>query len=212
MKRTWKPAGGYRFTLVIVLLLATAAWAVCVAVADEPPGQKSGQAVVRPLPAAPGPHTVVAATRPEAKSNGEATAPLGKVNSAAEQKVETEAKKTPGELSAIVKKTAALLDSTRFTFLPDKGLDPFVPFVSLQTTNDNNAKGAGTFMTPLQKMSIAEMETGLKAIASGGLGKMAVIEDSSGKGYIVGVGTPAGPNGGVITQIQDNCLVIRQEV
>ncbi len=186
MKRSWKVASGCRLTLVFVLLLAAAAWTVSISAAEEPAGQKSGQTVIKPLPAAPVPH--------------------------ADKKPETEAKKASLQLSPIVKETIELLASPRFTFLPDKALDPFVPFVSLQPSTGNEAPQASGPLTPLQKMTLAEMAKGLKAIAWGALGRMAVIQDSTGKGYIVGVGTPAGPNGGVITQISSNCLVIQQEV
>jgi len=46
----------------------------------------------------------------------------------------------------------------------------------------------------------------------GNLGRTAVIEDSTGKGYIVSVGTPAGERNGVITQIYNDRLVIQQEI
>jgi hypothetical protein len=39
-----------------------------------------------------------------------------------------------------------------------------------------------------------------------------VIEDSTGRGYIVGVGTPAGEHSGVITQILNDSLVIQQQI
>ncbi len=71
---------------------------------------------------------------------------------------------------------------------------------------------AGFPLTPLQKMTMSEIERGLKAITWGQLGSKAVIEDSTGRGYIVSVGTPAGEHGGVITQIFSDRLVIQQEV
>jgi type IV pilus assembly protein PilP len=241
MQRSWKRASAWCLSFVSVLLVLTAVWMVSVSVADEPGEPQSGQtAIKRPLPVAPVARQVTAAVQPQPTPNEVAPKlptpkplPAGPVQAAtpaggaaakappviSEQKTNpsdnapsSEAQHTPEQLSAIVKKTAAMLDSPKFTFLPDRALDPFVPFVALQTTNDHNEPGAGACLTPLQKMSLAEMETGLRAIAGGGLGKMAVIEDSTGKGYIVGVGTPAGPNGGVITQIQDNCLTIQQEV
>ncbi|MDR3567096.1 MAG: hypothetical protein P4L43_03620 [Syntrophobacteraceae bacterium] len=235
-----KPSSGCRLTLIILLVLAAQAWAVSVSLAGESAGERAGQTVVkRPLPGAPAVNRLTAAQL-HPKPLGAAVQgvapnpqkpfparPLSAVASAGQAPIITtkglpalSGKKTgaadspplPGQLSAIVKKTSAMLDSPGFTFLPDKALDPFVPFISLQTTNEKSDPGAGGFLTPLQKMSLAEMETGLRAIAMGGLGKMAVIEDSTGKGFIVGVGTPAGPNGGVIKQIQDTCLVVQQEV
>jgi hypothetical protein len=122
-----------------------------------------------------------------------------------------EPKEAPEEFSAVVKRTAALLAAPKFSFIPDKALDPFIPFVSLQPATATGAPGSVP-LTPLQRMTMAEIERGLKAIVWGALGRMAVIEDSTGKGFIVGVGTPAGPNGGVITRVQDDCLVIQQEI
>jgi hypothetical protein len=59
---------------------------------------------------------------------------------------------------------------------------------------------------------LSEIERGLKAITWGQLGTKAVIEDSTGRGYIVGIGTPAGDHSGVITQIFNDRLVIQQEI
>lgn len=220
MKRSRKQRSGCRFSLVLVLLLTAAAWVVSVSAAGEPGDQKSGQTVIRALPAAPSAQWVAGTQKSQPLQAGTSAPPAGHVvitakglpAGTAAGKPASEAKETPEELSAIVKKTSAFLSAPRFTFLPDKGLDPFVPFVSLQNNNGSGGPGAGGPLTPLQKMTLAEMERGLKAIVWGGLGKMAVIEDSTGKGYIVGVGTPAGPNGGVITQILDNSLVIQQEI
>ncbi len=61
-------------------------------------------------------------------------------------------------------------------------------------------------------MTLSEIERGLKAISWGELGRRAVIEDSTGRGYIVTIGTPAGEHSGVITQIFSDRLVIQQEI
>ncbi len=225
-----------RFLLVSVALFATAAFLVSVAAADEPSAQKSGQTVVKPLPAAPAPHAVAPAAKVQPKANVAAkpgqvgptpsVAPSGSPKAAAQplipqaalpfwlqksaESTEVPLTEKDRDRSAIVKKIGALIDSPKFTFLPDKGLDPFVPFVTPQAPA--NAPGIAGPLTPLQRMTLAEMERGLKAIVWGDMGRMAVIEDSTGKGFIVGVGTPAGPNAGVITQIQQDRLVIRQQV
>lgn len=256
MKRSWKLASGSRFTLVFVLLFATAAWVSSVWAAGQPEHLKSGQKVVKAVPAPPTAHSVVVITpgppvparqarsavrvavpksaplpaKPLQVKASAQQAPAGPGNMASAltakvlpavspqvngpagaQEASTKGKETPAHISAIVKKTSQFLASAKFTFLPDKALDPFVPFISLQPTNGDMAPANGP-LTPLQKMTLAEMQKGLKAIVWGGLGRMAVIQDSTGKGYIVNVGTPAGPNGGVITKIRDNCLVIQQEV
>jgi len=102
-----------------------------------------------------------------------------------------------------------------FTFYPIKALDPFVPFVSLDATShqgEDEGESRSVPLTPLQKMTLSEIEKGLKAITWGELGKKAVIEDATGRGYIVAIGTPAGEHSGVITQISNDHLVIQQEI
>jgi type IV pilus assembly protein PilP len=226
MKRSRKLARVCRFTLFLSVF-ATAAFLVSAATADEPAAQKSGQAVVKPVPAAPAQITVKPLNTKGAKASGPCAAKLGAKDKAppngshpvstedrdiAANRPANQTKETPAEISAIVKKTEMLLAAPKFTFLPDKGLDPFVPFVSLQPSGGPDQQGNAGPLTPLQRMSLAEMQSGLKAIVWGQMGRMAVIEDATGKGYIVSVGTPAGPNAGVITEINDNDLVIEQQL
>jgi Tfp pilus assembly protein PilP len=102
--------------------------------------------------------------------------------------------------------------AANFTFIPVKALDPFVPFLTLSAYREEEEEPQGPPLTPLQKMTLSEMERGLKAITWGGLGTRAVIEDSTGRGYIVTVGTPAGEHSGVIKEILNDRLVIQQEI
>ncbi len=122
------------------------------------------------------------------------------------------------ESGSQVRKTPAAFLSDSFTFV--KAMDPFVPFISLDPTLQVRVTEEGEEappemerpLTPLQKMTIAEIERGLKAISWGALGRRAVIEDATRKGFIVSVGTPAGERNGVVTQILNDRLVIQQEI
>lgn len=110
-----------------------------------------------------------------------------------------------------------------FTY-PETNLpDPFLPFISAAEPPPPQAAGSGESetdlppeqqrpLTPLQKMTLAEIDKGLRAITWGDLGRKAVIEDAAGKGYIVEVGTPVGDKNGVVTQIFNDRLVIQQQV
>lgn len=108
-----------------------------------------------------------------------------------------------------------------FAYNPKNMQDPFKPFIApSETTAPLPVVGDEDLetppepqrpMTPLQKMRISEIEAGLKAIMWGPMGRKAVIEDASGKGYIVSVGTPAGERNGVVTEIFNDHLVIQQE-
>lgn len=145
----------------------------------------------------------------------------------------TSESESPGEAQASalpapppLKKRQEALLKPDFTYSPSGMLDPFAPFLAAvevaavkppsQDLDDEPEPQPEPEMqrplTPLQKMTLAEIERGLKAITWGDLGRRAVIEDSAGKGYIVSVGTPAGERNGVITQIFNDHLVVQQDV
>lgn len=115
---------------------------------------------------------------------------------------------------------AALLQED-FSYNQNKLGDPFVSFiVPVETASSQLSGGVEEFdpppepqrpLTPLQKMNLGEIEKGLKAIVWGEFGRRAMVEDSAGRGYIVGIGTPAGERDGVITDIFNDRLVIQQQ-
>lgn len=126
---------------------------------------------------------------------------------------------SPSEASLQVQKE---LLQPQFAYNPRVLLDPFKPFiapadtpppVALITEDDIDIAPpeAQRPLTPLQRMRVSEVEAGLKAIMWGPLGRRAVIEDASGKGYIVSVGTPVGERNGVVIEIFNDHLVIQQE-
>ena len=152
-------------------------------------------------------------TQPEAAQMTEPSAPQTPV--AAATQTETAGVSCPPEYVPLILKTNTALMTASFAFYPVKALDPFVPFMDMSAqlkTEEDEPKDGGPPLTPLQKMTLSEIEKGLKAITWGDLGKKAVIEDSTGRGYIVNVGTPAGERSGVITQIFNDRLVIQQEI
>lgn len=128
----------------------------------------------------------------------------------------------PPEYVPLIQRTTTALMSENFNFYPIKGMDPFVPFINLTISSTQVRLGPddeeeepvdpGKPLTPLQKMTLSEAEKGLKAITWGGLGRKALIEDSSGRGYIVAVGTPVGERNGVITQIENDRLIVQQQI
>ena len=125
----------------------------------------------------------------------------------------------PPEMLPLIEKTVSALMSKDFTFYPIKLLDPFQPFITPDipaqvrvAEDDEEPVDSGKPLTPLQKMTLTEIESGLKAIMWGDLGRRAMVEDSTGKGYIVSVGTPAGEKNGVIKEIQNDRIVIQQEL
>lgn len=116
----------------------------------------------------------------------------------------------------------ALLNEN-FRYDPKALVDPFVPFTvkedlaapefQLPTEQSEvEPPKAQLPLTRLQKMGLGEVESGLKAILMGPMGHRALIQDGSGKGYIVVVGTPVTGNDGVVTEIFQDAIVIRQQL
>ncbi|WP_148045690.1 hypothetical protein [Desulfosoma caldarium] len=113
------------------------------------------------------------------------------------------------------------VQSDAFRYRPLGLVDPFVPFIKPETTvtetypetekEPSPVFKAGFPLTPLQKMSLGEIERGLKAILWGEMGSRALIEDAAGKGYIVREGTPVTPDG-LVERIHKDAVVIRQYV
>ena len=222
-----------RFSLIFVLLLAMAAWTFSISAAQERAEQSAEQTAAMPPEAIPG-EMGQAHSAPEAvKSPQQATTAHQPAEPPpAEQALQVQAGQPaqlavpsqpeptemgcPPEYIPLIQKTTASLMAPNFTFVPVKALDPFAPFLSLDTSSrwseEEEEQAGGEPLTPLQKMTLSEIERGLKAISWGELGKRAVIEDSTGRGYIVSIGTPAGEHSGVITQISNDGVVIKQEI
>jgi type IV pilus assembly protein PilP len=125
---------------------------------------------------------------------------------------------SPEEMLALKKRHLEALLSDAFHYHPRGMLNPFVPFITPGTTAPEFAPmDEGTLppgpqrpLTPLQKMSLGEIERGLRAILLGEMGKRALVEDAAGKGYIVQVGTLMGKNDGVVVDILPDRLVIQE--
>ncbi len=178
------------------------------------PAQAQVAAPVPPPPAA-APATPDVSPQPPAPLQGSTASPnLQAHKPAGAASAEASGAAYSSEYAPFVQKTASALMSENFTFYPIKALDPFVPFITPETPGRSDEEPNPTTrpLTPLQKMTLSEIERGLRAITWGSLGRKAVIEDSTGKGYIVSVGTPAGDRSGVITQILNDRLVIQQEI
>ncbi|HOI93362.1 MAG TPA: hypothetical protein PK250_01510 [Syntrophobacter fumaroxidans] len=135
--------------------------------------------------------------------------------------VEPVAKPPSPEHAPIVQATLAALMKDEFTYVPNRVIDPFKPFISpvavvarglrAGSDDDDGSHELQKPLTPLQKMTVAEVEKGLRAITWGEYGRKAVIEDGAGKGYIVSIGTPVSDKNGVISQIFNDRLIIQQE-
>lgn len=88
---------------------------------------------------------------------------------------------------------------------PSPGLrDPFRPF-----TVEARPKKTGTPRTPLQQYDLGALT--LVAIIWDTANPKAMVEDATGLGYSVGIGTPIGRSGGVVKAIESDRVVVEEE-
>ena len=109
---------------------------------------------------------------------------------------------------------ARISDEDRFPELynPQGKIDPFLsPLKSKAEREEDKKKRAMRRIprTPLEKIDISQMK--LTAIIQSPQGNFGMIEESSGKGYVVSAGTFIGLNGGKIKKILKDRLVIEEE-
>jgi Tfp pilus assembly protein PilP len=100
------------------------------------------------------------------------------------------------------------VDPEPFVYSRESLRDPFMPFIKLELPKELKPK---TFVpkTPLQRYATEELM--LVGVIWGGPSRAkALIEDPEGKGYVAGVGTLVGDQGGGIVQIRPERVVIEE--
>ncbi len=183
------------------------------AVPQEP--QPATQEAAKPAETLP---AVANTPAPEQKADAPASETLPSPTASAKESREP---LSPAEYAPLIQKLTAAVMAENFTFAPSKAIDPFAPFIVPESSappvladngEDEPRADSDKPLTPLQKMTVSEVERGLKAIIWGDLGKKAMIEDATGKGYIVSVGTPACDRNGVVKEIMNDQIVIEQQI
>jgi type IV pilus assembly protein PilP len=97
------------------------------------------------------------------------------------------------------------------TYDPRGKFDPFKPFLLTQKGGEaSDAKKKP--LTPLQKMALSEIQAGLRAIVWGKMGNRALVEDATGKGYVLTVGTYVGQNDGIVKKIMQDRIVVEEYI
>ena len=90
--------------------------------------------------------------------------------------------------------------------------DPFRPFIKSKAEREKDRDKSikkRIPRTPLEKVDISQMK--LTAIVQSPTGNFGLVEESTGKGYVVTVGTFIGVNGGKIKQILKDYLILEEE-
>jgi len=87
--------------------------------------------------------------------------------------------------------------------------DPFKSFIIASAQEAAPVKKRQP-LTPLQKMPLSEVQSGLKAIVWGEMGSKALVEDATGKGYVVQEGTYVGQNDGIVKKIFADKIIVEE--
>jgi len=115
-----------------------------------------------------------------------------------------EAKKAE-PVQAIERKEPEKKIEPEYQYNPAGKPDPFKPFIELTPVRE---KVRTTPLTPLQKFDLSQLK--LVAIVSTPEGNVALVEDSTGKGYFVKKGTEIGKNEGKVTKILKDRIIVEE--
>ncbi len=85
--------------------------------------------------------------------------------------------------------------------------DPFVPFIKF--TEKSAKQKLKKPLLPLQRYALSQLVL-IAIIDAGEKGKWAMVQDASGKGYMVREGMPIGSEGGIVKDILPDQIVVEQ--
>ena len=148
----------------------------------------------------------------KAKSEKEkAATPKTTVTKAVAQKPqESQAGKSKDSLTTGVKVAAPL-----YSYDPKGKIDPFEPLFREKVKPKAPAakkaeKRQRVPRTPLEKIDLSQLK--LSAVIQASSGNKALVEEASGKGYVVTKGTNIGINWGKVVEIQLDRIIVEEEV
>jgi type IV pilus assembly protein PilP len=108
----------------------------------------------------------------------------------------------PSPASVAQTQGSTMTGTSAYYYNPAGKPDPFEPF-------DISKVKPTTALTPLQQFSLDQLT--VRGIIWGLSNAKAIVEDPTGKTYIVGVGTKIGKNNGVIIRILNDKIVVLEQ-
>ena len=96
---------------------------------------------------------------------------------------------------------------------PKSQLDPFMPLIQEKAPGPSEVLEPDKpqrILTPLEKMALSQIK--LVAVVIGENKKISMVEEATGKGYEVRIGTYMGKNGGQVVDIQSDHIVVKELV
>ena len=128
----------------------------------------------------------------------------------AAKKAPTGTEATSSSGSAANVPTEVSTTETGWKYDPTGKPDPFKAFILASTATEEAPTVVRRQLTPLQKMPLSEIQAGLKAIIWGQLGNKALVEDATGKGYVVQEGTYVGQHDGIVKKIYQDRIIVEE--
>jgi len=120
-----------------------------------------------------------------------------------------------GKQVASVSTTTAEIEPSKINdfYNPDGKLDPFEPLIKEKpvTLPVKHRKAVRRkLLSPLEKLELSQLK--LAGIISAESGNRALVEEGSGKGYIIKKGTYIGTHSGRVTEILSDRIIVEEEV
>ena len=108
-----------------------------------------------------------------------------------------------------------LPDPSRISYHAEGKIDPFQPMIKEEpaapaASAAKPKRNKREPQTPLERLDLSQLR--LTAIVRSASGYRALVEESSGKGYMIGVGTYIGLNGGKVVAIYKDRFVVEEEI
>lgn len=201
-----------RMKRVVLAAIVSAAMAVVFSCKEEAPSAPPAQvvnkkiAIQKPKPAE-APPTVPTKSEAPVPQPEKSTAPAGPKQAAPNGAV------SGGDqpVSDLVKETRSIAEG----YNPTGRIDPFEPLFRDESTADVASLPRGkhkkrTPQTPLEKVAISQLK--LSAVMRTAKGNRALVEDASGKGYVIKKGTYIGLNSGQVVKIDKDRVTIEEEI
>ncbi len=106
-------------------------------------------------------------------------------------------------------------DEEKLFYIAKGKIDPFEPLIKEKTPVEQAQEAVEEsvperILTPLEKLDFSQIK--LVAILNRESGSVAMVQEATGKGYIVNIGTYMGRNSGQVTSIDKDKIVIKEKI
>jgi len=193
---------------VVLTAIVSVAMAVAFSCKDKTPSAPAPQTVNKKIAIQ---QSKPAPAPPAAPAKGEATAQPEKPAVPAQAKPDSAASGSNEPVSNLIEESRNIAVG----YDPTGRIDPFEPLFREQSGAQVASSHKGklkkrTPQTPLERVAISQLK--LSAVMRTAKGNSAIVEDASGKGYVIRKGTYVGLNSGQVVKIEKDRVVIEEEM